>query len=232
MNPARRIKMHDFIIVNGDTDSIAFKKRDQKPITPGEQAALLAEINGLMPELIHWEHDSYFKKFIVVAAKNYIMLDEKGKLKIKGSGLKATTKEKALQAFIREVIDLLLADRKDHIMGLYQKYARNILGLTEVSQWCSKVTITKAVLSGEGTRQVRIRQAIGSKPVQEGDKIWIFNKTEDELCLLENFNGEYHVDTMLGKLYDTLTVFDAILDIDCFPNLTLKRNKPLMGELR
>jgi DNA polymerase elongation subunit (family B) len=224
--------MHDFIIVNGDTDSIAFKRRDQKAISVEDRTALLAEINSLMPELIHWEDDNYFKKFIVVAAKNYIMQDEKGKIKIKGSGLKATTKEKALQAFIREVIDLLLTNRKDHIMALYQKYARNILGLTEVSQWCSKVTITKAVLSGEGTRQVRIRQAIGSRPVQEGDKIWIFNRTAEDLCLLEDFNGEYDIGTMLGKLYDTLTVFDAILDVDCFPDLTLKRNKPLLGGLK
>jgi hypothetical protein len=219
---------HNFLICNADTDSIAFKKPDEKPFTPEERQELLNDINLLMPELIRWEDDSFYKKFIVVGSKNYVLQDPKGNVKLKGSGLKATTKEKALRRFIKEVIDLLLKDRKDHIYCIYTKYAHEILSLKDISDWCSKKTVTKAVLGAERTNEKRVLEALRGSDFNEGDKVYMFFKTPEELCLRENFSGEYDVDTLLGKLYDTLSIFDKIIDIDCFPNFSLKRNKSLL----
>lgn len=216
---------HNFKICNADTDSIAFKKEDQKPFTPEERVALLNEINSLMPELIQWEDDSFYKKFIVVRAKNYILQDEKGKVSIKGSGLKATTKEKALQRFTREVIDLLLKDRKDQIYCTYTKYANEIVSLKSIDDWSMKRTVTKAVLTSDRTNETRVLDALRGTDFREGDKVYLFFKTPEELCLREKFDGAYCVDTLLGKLYDTLTVFDTVIDVDLFPNFSLKRNR-------
>jgi hypothetical protein len=219
---------NNFIVVGADTDGLAFKKRDEKPFTLEERQALVAELNSLMDGLIHFEDDGVMKRQIVVKAKNYIMQDESGKVKIKGSGLKATTKEKALQTFIKELIDLLLKDRKDQILFLYMKYAREILDLKDITEWCMKKTVTKAVLTPERTQEQRVYDAIQGASVNEGDKVYMFNKTETELCMRENFDGTYDADTLLDKLYNTLSVFDTILDIDLFPNFALKRNRDLL----
>lgn len=222
------MKTHNFLLVGGDTDGLAFKKPDEKPFTNDERKALLDELNGLMDGLIHWEDDGVFKRQLVIKTKNYVLIDENGKQKTKGSALKATTKEKALKQFVQDIIQLLLTDRQDRIYIEYMKRAREILALTDITEWCSKHTITKAVLSGKGTAQVRIREALKDRPVQEGDKVYMFFKTDSERCLLEDFDGKYDSDILLGKLYDTLCIFETVIDVKLIPNLTLKRNKDLL----
>jgi hypothetical protein len=220
---------HDFILVGGDTDGLAFKRSDEKPFTLEEQTALLAELNSLTDGLIHWENDGMVRRQIVVKAKNYLIQDMDGKVKTKGSALKATTKEKALQLFIAEVLELLLKDRKDHIFSLYFKYANAVLDLKDITEWSMKKTVTKAVLTSDRTNETRVLDALEGSDFTEGDKCYMFYKTPTELCLRENFDGTYCVDTLLGKLYDTMSVFDTIIDMDLFPNFTLVRNRSLLG---
>jgi hypothetical protein len=98
------------------------------------------------------------------------------------------------------------------------------VNLKDITDWCSKKTVTKKVLHGERTNETRVLDAIGNKHVQEGDKIYVFFKTPEELCLRENFDGTFDRDILLGKLYDTLSVFDTIIQMDLFPNYALKRN--------
>ncbi len=215
---------HNFVPVGADTDGIAFRKPDQSPFTKEERQELLGELNSLMDTMIRWEDDGVFPTQLVIKTKNYVLVDEKGKVKIKGSGLKATNKEKALQDFTKEVIHYLVEGHPDSIPALYTAYAKQILNIQDISRWASKQTITKAVLTGTGTTQVKIRNALKGRPVQEGDKIYTFFLESGERCLLEDFTGQYDAKKLLGKLYDTLCIFKPVLDLSAFPDLTLKRN--------
>lgn len=221
---------HNFLISNVDTDSIAFRKADQKAFTEEEQETLLSELNSLMPEKIKWDHDGVYRRFIVLKAKNYLLDDGKN-IKIKGSALKATMKEPALQKFIGEVLELLRTDRKAHIFDAYHRIAQQILNVTKdnIREWCAKKTVTKSVLNPERTTERRILDAIKDANLNEGDKFFVFFKTEEELCLMENFDGTYCKFTLLGKLFDTIKIFSNILDIELFPNYSLKKNRKLLG---
>jgi DNA polymerase elongation subunit (family B) len=221
---------HNFVIANGDTDSIAFKKPDQTPFTPEEQDALLAELNAQMPANIVWKNDKHYRRLIVFKAKNYVMDDGK-KVKIKGSALKGGKKEPALKDFTREVIDLLLKDRKEQVIFLYLQKVYEINALADITPWCFKVTVTKKVLDPQATFQKKIRAAIGSRPVSEGDKVYLFFKEDESLCLRENFAGDFDKKVLLGKLRDTLEVFGNVFDVELFPDLTLKRNADLLATL-
>lgn len=225
---------HDFVFVGCDTDGLAFKKKDEKPFSPEEIEALVSEVNASMDQYIKFANEGMVKRQINIRTKNYILWDPenpkpKKRLIIKGSGLKATTKEKALQRFISELIDLLLKDKKDQIFSLYFKYANDIVNLTDISDWCVKKTVTKSVLRPERTNEQRVNDALDLNEVNEGDKVYMFNETSEELCLRENFKGVYCVETLLKKLYNTLAVFDTILDIDLFPNFSLVRNREMLG---
>lgn len=222
------VQSRDFLVIGADTDSIIIKKKDEKQFDEEERQKLLDEINTLTGEFIEWADDDYFKRILVLKTKNYV-LDDGQKVKIKGSALKATTKEKALQRFLKEIIDLLLKDRKDHIFSLYYKYAQEVLALHDISEWCSKKTVTKAVLNPERTNERRVADALEDSEATEGDKVYMFYKTPTELCLREKFDGTYDVDTLLDKLYSTLTIFETVLHIDLYPNFTLQRNRELLG---
>lgn len=222
---------HDFKLVGCDTDGIAFKKPNQEKWLEGEAEALVVELNALMPSLIEWGNDGVVPKQLVIKTKNYVLVDSKGKVEVKGSALKATMKEPALQQFIRDVIDLLLAGTPDQLIFLYIAYVCRIKNIKDISEWCSKKTVTKAVLNGQHTTQVQVRNAIGDKGVQEGDKLYMFYCDENNLCLSENFKGQYDMDRLLDKLHACIVTFDTVIDASVFPNFSLKRNKARLDQL-
>jgi hypothetical protein len=214
---------HNFIIANGDTDSISFKKADEKPFTPEEQEQLLVELNALMPEFIVWKNDKHYRRLIVFAAKNYVMDDGK-KVTIKGNSLKATKKEPALREFIQEVVNLLLKDKKDQVLFLYLEYVRKIINLKDIQPWCFKATITKKVLDPETAFNQKILKAVQNTPVSEGDKVHLFYKEDESLCLREKFTGEFNRKRLLGKLKASIKIFRNVMDVSLFPDMRLKRN--------
>ena len=107
----------------------------------------------------------------------------------------------------------------------YANVINNLHGIGIFNFWASKKTVTKAVLYPERTTEQRIKDAIGDKKVQEGDKIKVFFDTDESLCLLENFNGTYCKKRLYEKLYKTLSIFDTLIDVSVFPNFSLKRNE-------
>lgn len=214
-----------FTLVNADTDSIAFCKRE-----PGEVAWnwVLSDINKLFPPMIRWEDDGLYEKVLVLKAKNYVLVQE-GKKKIKGSALKATLKEPALREFIALLVDSLLA-REDALKqrALYERYVSEILSVKDISRWSSKKTITEKVLNPERTNEQRVLDAIEGEDYSQGDKMFFFFTEEGTLSLASDWTNNHSVDRLLEKLYKTVKVFEPVLDINNFPNYKLKRNKKLL----
>lgn len=217
-------KTNNLTLVNADTDSISFTNGNEIDINK-----CLSELNDLSGQGIKWTNDGYYDKVIIVKAKNYVL--KNNKLKIKGSALKATSKEKALQRYIREIIDAILEGKQDALLDHYFLYVQEICSLTDISEWCSKKTITKAVLGGQRTNESRVMDAIEDiEGIQEGDKVYVFFEQVDKLCEVNNFKGNYSRKKLLDKLYKTVKVFESVLDIKQFPNYSLKVNQKKLLE--
>lgn len=219
-----------FKIPNGDTDSISFCKEDMSEFSEEEQVNLLKDLNSMFPEKIHWEHDGIFSGVLIIRTKNYALWDGK-KLKIKGSALKATNKEPALQELIREIITSLMGISNEPLVQLYNKYIHEIFNLKDISRWCTKKTITDKVLNPERTNEQKVLDAIDVTEVQEGDKIYTYFDTEGNLKLRDNFNRDHNVDKLLEKLYKTLQIFENVVDMTVFPNYKLKKHKVMLQTL-
>lgn len=234
-------------VIFGDTDALAFKKPDQKPFTEEEQEELLSELNSLLPERIKFENDGEYRRFIIIKKKNYL-LDDGKTITIKGSGLKGSMKEPALQKFMKEILELLRTDRKDQIYSLYQDYVEKILTLgisskdkpptSNIKDWCFKKTITKKLMSSDRKNETRVMDALEGTVTNEGDKVFVFvkevidwkkPKKEKKIYeLRENFTGKYCKRTLLRKLYDTLEIFDTVIDTSLFPNYSSSKHFKLL----
>ncbi len=222
----------DFVIANADTDSISFRKSDGSFISKQEREYLLNEINSLFPEKINFSDDGYFSHFIVLAAKNYIMKDEKGKVKLKGSSIKSSSIEPVLKQMNSEIIDCLLSDEKDKdFLHIYKKYVKMVDKITDIKLWASKKTISAKTLTNTRKQEANIRKAIEGTDYVEGDKIYVYFNSNDELVLVENFNGDYNRTRLYERLYACLDKFAVIIDNNQFLNYNLKRNQEALGEL-
>lgn len=221
--------MNNYILGPVDTDSISICKPDMTPFTLEEQEKILEEMNKLYGGYIKWKHDGIYPTVIVLKAKNYVLYDGK-KIKIKGSALRASTKCPALKEFIKELIDYILQDKTNY-QELYFKYVKEIMSIKDISRWSSRITITDKIFKNERTNETKKRQALEGSEYVEGDRCYMFYKSDDTMCLVENFNGDYHVDRLLENLYDTVQIFSPILDMSLFPNFKLKKNKVLLQEI-
>jgi DNA polymerase elongation subunit (family B) len=212
-------------LVNADTDSVAYVPKS------GTMQEHLKQLNDISPDGINWEDDGIFDSIIVVKVKNYAM-KQGDKVTIKGSGLKASMKEPALRNFIDLSIQgLLNGETEEYIEFLYTRLVDDItFGLRDIKDWCSKKTITTAVLNPGRTNEKRVLDSIQGENVQEGDKIHVFFKTPIELCLDKHYNGTYDKDKLYEKLYKTVKILEPVLNMSTFPNFKLKRNKGLLEE--
>jgi len=213
---------HNFQLVNCDTDSISFCKSDGSFMPLEERKALIKDINDKSPEFMQWADDGYYKKVIIVKAKNYILQKENGELTYKGSAIKAPGKPLALREFIKKIIDLMLNDQANYL-EVYNGYAKEILNVQDITRWADRKTLTSTTFESTRTNETKVMDAIQGTEYVEGNRIWTFFKSDKTLSLVENFDGDYDKTALLKKLYNTIEIFAEILDINQFPNYSLSK---------
>lgn len=225
---------HNFKIIGGDTDSIMFCKPDMSLFSKDEQASLLQEINSLLPKEIKFANDGIFSKVLYLKSKNYIMIDEKGKRKIKGSSLKSATLEPILKLMLGEFIESLISDEPvESLQAIYTKYIKMSLNIPDIKPWGKKMSLSPTTFNSTRRNETKVIDAIKGSEYVSGDRIYVYSRPDDTLQLVERFDGEYDVDKYLVKLYKTTERFETILPVkELFPNFALKKNKKLLEELK
>lgn len=226
-------KQIKYKVVGADTDAVWFTKETEEPFNEEEIKEFIAKINTIFPENIKFDMDGYFPKFIILKTKNYIMYDGKN-IKLKGSSLKSSTLEPALKSMLKEMIEALVFDRKHDLIDIYNKYIKDACNITDMKPWAKKISISTATIESERSNETRVIDALtrSNKPISEGDRHYIFFKTDKEMELCENFNGEYHLDAFLKKIYSTTERFETILPIkEMFPKYHNVGNKQALFEL-
>lgn len=245
-------KTYDFILTNCDTDSISFCKQDGSVFSKEETDNLLNEINSLISEKIQFEDDGNFPRVIISKAKNYVLLDSKGKLKIKGSSLTDSKKEPALTEMLKELINSLIYKENKEV-EIYHKYIKEALNIRDINRWAVKKSITKKLLEGTRKNETKVLDAIDSS-FREGDKVWLYNAIDGEiqdsskgelkfykdgrpkmipneiLVQVKNWNGNENKLHYVGRVYATLCILENVLDMTRFIDYSLNKNKGLLYE--
>ena len=238
---------HSFLLINADTDSKTIGNHDNSPISSEERINLLNEINSLFPELIKFDDDGYYKKMVVLKAKNYIM-DDGEKIKYKGSAFKDQKKEPALRELMNDIIQCLLKDTytNDELVAIYHKYVDEVFNIKDIKRWSSKKSISKAVLEGQGLAQQKIRDAVAHMTLQEGDKVYIYpvidgiidvkskgkivtnskgvvkTKPNQVYRTIDKWDGQVDTQHLLHRIYDTICILKNVLDMSLFLDYSKK----------
>lgn len=246
--------MYNFTIGVVDTDSISFCKPDGGEFSPEEIDSLIKELNDISPEFMDWADDGYYKRCLALKAKNYVLWDGSKKT-IKGSALKDGKKEPALREMLQECVDAFLNDTPENVGEIYKRYVREAYTIDNISRWTVKKTITKPVLTNDRTNERKIREAVAGQVVAEGDKIWVYTAISGEVQAMakgelvcyadgspkmipnvilkrpELWSGDEDKEHYVGRVYDTLSIFGNLLDMQVHLNYSLKRNKKALEEL-
>jgi DNA polymerase elongation subunit (family B) len=83
---------------------------------------LVSELSAVLPEGIQLELDGRYVAMFSYKMKNYVVLDARGKLLIKGSGLRSRGIELFQRLWMEEMFRLLLTGRRDEIPALLSRW--------------------------------------------------------------------------------------------------------------
>ncbi len=165
-------------IIEIDTDGIYFV-----PPAPGDdrvEQRLSAALKKALPEGIEVEFDGRFRAMFSYKMKNYALLDEEGRLSIKGAALKSRGLEPFQRRFMEEMLRCLLEGRPEAVADLYESYCRQIeqrrwpirmFAKTETLQ-DSLETYSAKVQAGKRNRSAAYELALESgRAYQQGDQV-------------------------------------------------------------
>jgi DNA polymerase, archaea type len=131
------LKNKDAMIIEVDTDGIYFVPPDSVK-TPVDEEKLIAQLGEILPKGIELELDGRFPAMFSYKMKNYALLDEQGRLRIKGSGLRSRGLELFQREWLEDMLLLLLKGEKEQIAALYNRYAEDIAGHRKDISWLAK----------------------------------------------------------------------------------------------
>jgi DNA polymerase, archaea type len=114
-------------VIEVDTDGIYFTPPPSH--TGGDaEAQLTAELERVLPAGIQLELDGRYEAMLSYKMKNYVLLDERGKLLIKGSGLRSRGIELFQRRWMEEMFRLLLSGRREEIPALVARWREDFGG--------------------------------------------------------------------------------------------------------
>ncbi|MBM4298802.1 MAG: DNA polymerase II, partial [Deltaproteobacteria bacterium] len=210
-------------IIEVDTDGIYFVPpedvRGEK-----EEAQLIARLADILPKGIELELDGRYPAMFSYKMKNYALLDEQGRLRIKGSGLRSRGLELFQREWLEEMLLLLLKGEKEKIPELYQRYADDITHHRRDIAWLAKTeTLQDSLDSYQAKVKAKKRNAAApyelalkaERPYQPGDQIsYYVTGTKAKVKISENsklasdWNAEKpdenveHYKAKLNELYE------------------------------
>ena len=160
-------------------------------------------------------------------------LQENGKIKIKGSAFKDQKKEPIFKQFLLDVTNDMLKTKGKNTLELYESYVEKIYNKKiDIKDFATKKTVTQKVLNPNRTQERRLLNAIGDRHVSEGDKIWVYNCTGDEVIkLIDDFNNDLDINHYFKRLHATMKILANIVDMELYPNYSLKREQKVLIDL-
>ncbi|HEX9127370.1 MAG TPA: DNA polymerase domain-containing protein [Methylomirabilota bacterium] len=110
-------------VIEVDTDGIYFV-----PPHDADEEKLLEELERVLPSEIQLELDGRYEAMLSYKMKNYVLLDARGRLLIKGSGLRSRGIELFQRLWLEEMFRLLLTGRREEIPALTQRWREDFEG--------------------------------------------------------------------------------------------------------
>jgi len=166
-------------IIEVDTDGIYFVPPDSVK-TPADEERLIANLGEILPKGIELELDGRYPAMFSYKMKNYALLDEQGRLRIKGSGLRSRGLELFQREWLEEMLLLLLKGEKEKIPELYAQYQSDIEQHKRDISWLAKTeTLQDSLDSYQAKVKAKKRNAAApyelalkaERPYQPGDQV-------------------------------------------------------------
>jgi len=194
--------------------------------------ALVAELSGALPAGVQLELAGRYQAMFSYKVKNYVLMDERGKLLVKGSGLRSRGLELFQREWMEETFRLLLTGRGEEIPALVRRWEDDFLAhRVPVRQFMKTETLQESlaayrekVAAARRNPAAPYELALASqRPYQAGDQIsyYVYGdgrvKVADAARLAAQWNPaapDENTEHYVGKLRDLYEKFRPFIERD------------------
>jgi len=183
-----RLEAAGATVIEVDTDGLYFvppapsgpSRGVASAADPQEEERLLAALASILPDGIQLELDGRYPAMFSYKMKNYVLLDARGKLVVKGSGLRSRGIELFQRQWMEEVFRLLLTGRRDEIPTLARRWEEDFRAhRVPVKQFMKTETFQDSLVAYQeklksGTRNPSAAYELAlrsNRPYQPGDQV-------------------------------------------------------------
>jgi len=121
-----------------------------------QQRDLVQAVSDALPAGIDVEMDGRYRVMFAYKVKNYALLDDEGRILIRGSSLKSRGMEPYLREFLQRGIELLLTASGQGLDGLYGEYANRLRSRKFEIAWVAR---TETLKESPENYQAKVRSA-------------------------------------------------------------------------
>jgi DNA polymerase, archaea type len=162
-------------VIEVDTDGLYFV-----PPPDRDEETLMAGLESVLPPGIQLELAGRYEAMLSYKMKNYVLLDHRGKLLIKGSGLRSRGIELFQRLWLEEMFRLLLTGRREEIPALVKRWQEDFeTHRVPVKQFMKTETLQESPAGyqdklRDGKRNVSAAYELAlrsERPYQAGDQV-------------------------------------------------------------
>ncbi len=194
---------------------------------------MLAELSAVLPVGISLELDGRYPAMFSYKMKNYVLLDARGQLLVKGSGLRSRGIELFQRKWMEEMFRLVLTGRRHEVPGLVRRWWADFRGhRVPVKQFMKTETLQDSL----GAYQEKLRAGKrnpaaayelalkSSRPYQPGDQVSYYvagdglpvrvNETAKLATAWDPAVPDENTAYYVGKLHELYEKFQALIERD------------------
>jgi DNA polymerase elongation subunit (family B) len=197
------LKENDAQVIEVDTDGIYFVPPPAVK-TEADEQRWIAALAAILPSGIELELDGRYPAMFSYKMKNYALLDDRGRLHIKGSGLRSRGLEPFQREWLEQMLLLLLNEKREQILQLYARFIQDIEQHRRNIFWLAKTeTLQDSLESYQAKIKAKKRNPAApyelalkaQRPYRPGDQVsYYVTGTKAKLRVNENCKFVAHWD--------------------------------------
>jgi DNA polymerase I len=220
-------------VIEVDTDGLYFVPPEGREGLREDAEGLMAELESVLPPGIQLELGGRYEAMFSYKMKNYVLLDHRGKILIKGSGLRSRGIELFQRRWLEEMFRLLLTGRREEIPALVRRWQEDFEAhRVPVKQFMKTETLQESPAGyqdklRDGRRNVSAAYELAlrsERPYQAGDQVSYYVagdgkrvKVNEAAKLATEWNSadpDENTAYYLAKLHDLYEKFRPLIEQD------------------
>ena len=192
-------------VIEADTDGAYFT-----PPPEGAPEEVVARVGESLGDGLRLVLEERYAAMLSLKAKNYALRRSSGELIMRGSALRSSRDEPFGRALLRDIATALMDGRAEAIQGLVEAAVSRVqAGQMPPEEFARRESVTSKTFGAQGNR--RLAQALAERGVAVGDKVWVYQRTEGDLALLEDYAGDEDREYLLKRVGDFVGRFGALV---------------------